>query len=266
MARLSKWPKNVFFASDFIAEKAAAASSKSARRRRPRRRSIVETKAESGPRRMIAGHEEAATRISKISASCRSWDGRSTRPQRIEGHPERHESRPGAVGGEEGRIFLEESASALLLLHSRFFDGVRHEEDIVCRLCILCREAGWMGNPLCACLDLDPLVLEKMAVARLRSTGRCDVRRQRNSGSGHSKNNVSHFEEEGLSFEAFYRILADVATLMYPHEGKAMHRLLLEGALPLAADNEARVWSPRYVVSKLNLAPPDFEPRRPLLL
>lgn len=165
-------------------------------------------------------------------------------PQSIQEHNEREESRPDVVSGKEGGNFLEESASALLLLHSRFFGGMSQEEDIVCRLCTLCREAGWMGNPLRACPGLDPLVLEKMIVARLRSAGRCDLRRQRNSASGHSKNNLS-YSEEVFSFEAFYGILADVATLTYPREGKAMHRLLLEGVLPLAADNEPRIWSPR---------------------
>lgn len=166
-------------------------------------------------------------------------------PQSIQGHIEREESGPDAARSGERGTFLEESASGLLLLHSRFFGGVRQEEDIVCRLCMLCREAGWMANPLRACPGLDPLVLEKMAVSRLRNTGCCDVvSRQRNSANDHSKNNLSH-PEEVFSFEIFYRILADIATLVYPREEKAMHRLLLEGVLPLAADNEPRIWSPR---------------------
>lgn len=251
MARLSKWPKNVFFASDFIAEKATAASSTNARRRRPRRHacSTDATKAETDPRTKTGGHEPATgRRINKDAAACRSSDSNRAVTQSIQGRVEYEESRLDVARGEEGGTFLEESASALLLLHSRFFGGVRQEEGIVCRLCMLCREAGWMGNPLRASPDLDPLVLEKMIVARVRGTYRCDVRRQRNSASGHRKNNLSNsevFEEEVFSFEAFYRVLADIATLVYPPEGKAMQRLLLEGVLPLAADNESRTWSPR---------------------
>ena len=57
-----------------------------------------------------------------------------------------------------------------------------------------------------------------------------------------------------FTFEDFYQTLADVACLVYPREandkggdrsGRAMHRLLLEGVLPLAADSRTRVWSPR---------------------
>eukprot|EP00903_Cladosiphon_okamuranus_P010738 g10149.t1 len=251
VAHLTKWPKNVFFASDFIAGMAAAPSSTNARRRRPRRGacSTNARKADArDPRTTTAGPESATgRRIKKDIAACRS-SGCNARavPQSIQGRPriEFEESRPvvDVASAEEGGTSLEEAASALLLLHSRFVGGVRQEEGIVCRLCMLCKEAGWMGNPLRASPDLDPLVLEKMVVARLRSTGR-----QRNSASGHRKNNLSHSsasEEEELSFETFYRILADIATLVYPCEGKAMQRLLLEGVLPLAADKGPRTWSP----------------------
>eukprot|EP00752_Nemacystus_decipiens_P006805 g6108.t3 len=237
VARLSKWPKNIFFASDFIAEKAAAATSTSARRRRPRQRTSFSTDArvEERDRRTSTGshsHEPVPRhRVNQGAAACRSSDSREEAPQSAQ----REESRPDVARGEEGGTltFLEESASALLLLHSRFFGGVRQEEDIVCRLCMLCREAGWMGNPLTASPDLDPLVLEKMVLARLRRTDQS------------STNSLLHSEDEVFSFEAFYRVLADVATLVYPREGKAMRRLLLEGVLPLAADNEPRMWSPR---------------------
>lgn len=165
-------------------------------------------------------------------------------PQSIQRPTERQESRPDAVRGEEGGTFLEESASALLLLHSRFFVGVRQEDDIVCRLCMLCREAGWMGNPLRVSPNLDPLVLENMIVARLQRSDRCDLVWQHNGASGHSKTKLSS-SEEVFSFETFYRILADIAMLIYPREGKAMKKLLLEGVLPLAADSAPRIWSPR---------------------
>lgn len=83
-----------------------------------------------------------------------------------------------------------------------------------------------MGNlDIGRCPDLDPLVLEEMAMARLRE-------------------GIPHSDEE-FAFETFYRILADVAGLVYPREGRAMHRLLLEGVLPLATDTEPRLWSPR---------------------
>ena len=243
----------MFFASDFIAEKnaAAAANSASARRRRPRRRACstdarkAERVRERGRERdHERGHEggrahepAARHRIGNNAAACRSSDGKRAVPQ----------SSHGRFESEEEDDFLEESASALLLLHSRFFCGVREEEGIVCRLCVLCREAGWMGDPLRPCPDLDPLVLETMVSTRLRSTDRCDAGRQRNSGSGYRQNNLSsQVEDEVFSFEAFYRVLAGVAILVYPREGKAMQRLLLEGVLPLAADNEPRIWSSRY--------------------
>lgn len=265
MARLSKWPKNVFFASDFIAEKAAVTASTSARRRRPRRRTCSSDdarKATERGRRKARAHESATRhRISKDPAKCRSSDGEREGPPSTQGGTEREEIRPDVARGEEEGNFLEESASALLLLHSRFFGGVSQEEDIVCRLCMLCREARWMGNTLGACPGLDPLVLEKMAVARLRSADHCDLRWQRKSSGSHSKSTTFHSEaEEVLSFEAFYRILADIATLIYPHERKAMQRLLLEGVLPLAATCKPRMWSPRYV-GKLAGTPQDFEPR-----
>lgn len=153
--------------------------------------------------------------------------------------------KPVVVEDGEGERFLEESASALLHLHSRFFGGTIQEEDIVCRLCMLCREAGWMGSPLRVCPDLDPIVLDDMVVARLREYHCYDAGWRRSSTSRTCAKKDLPFSDGGLSFEAFYRILSQVASLVYPLEGRAMHRLLMEGVLPLAADSEPRRWSPR---------------------
>ncbi len=216
----------MYFASDFIAEKAAPVSAR--RRASPH-----------GPRASISeaygGRHEARTQKKTVRVAPRRSSGggnvagaaghgmhRRTEHTRDHG-PEGRKNV--ASGGEAGR-FLDESASALLLLHSRFFGGISQEEHIVCYLCKLCREAGWMGNlDIGRCPDLDPLVLEEMAMARLRE-------------------GIPHSDEE-FAFETFYRILADVAGLVYPREGRAMHRLLLEGVLPLATDTEPRLWSPR---------------------
>lgn len=157
---------------------------------------------------------------------------------------EREETGPAVVENGEGEEFLEESASALLLLHTRFFGGISEEEDIVCRLCMLCREAGWMGSPLGGCFDLDPIVLDNMVVAQLRETHRNDAGWRRNTIPSNSRVREDlPPSDEGISFEVFYKILSKVASLVYPlDERRAMHRLLMEGVLPLAADSEPRRW------------------------
>lgn len=229
VARLSKWPENVYFASDFIAEKAAAPvrARRTALPHGPRTSAI---EAPCGPH--VARTEKKTIPVAprqssggNASRSTAAVYGKQRRTEQTRDHGPKG-CKHVTSGGEAGR-FLEESASALLLLHSRFFGGISQEEHIVCQLCKLCREAGWMGNTLdlCGGPDFDPLVLEELAVARLRE-------------------GIPYSDEE-FAFETFYRILADVADLVYPSEGRAMHRLLLEGVLPLAADTEPRLWSPR---------------------
>ncbi|CAN0510576.1 unnamed protein product [Ectocarpus sp. 12 AP-2014] len=265
VARISKWPKNVFFASDFIADKAAAAAC--------RKRSTVKSSRGAAPRcRRNAGEgkkmgrgsramgEEAPVALTKKNSSTivfRASGGGGTFQQHGVRSCEDGEGRTDAsVAGDEEAFFLEESASALLLLHSRFFGGARHEEDVVCSLCTLCREAGWMGNPLGVCPGLDPLVVEEVVMERLRRKHHSDLAWQRhNNNSGGSSRPSQHYENVGISFEDFYQILADVAGLVYPREaqeerrrakpGRAMHRMLTEGVLPLAEDNQPRRWSPR---------------------
>ncbi|CAM9652199.1 unnamed protein product [Pylaiella littoralis] len=180
------------------------------------------------------------------SAASRSSGGRKTaHHQNVQGQPEREELRRAVAEDEEGELFLEESASALLLLHSRFFGGTSREEDIVCSLCVLCREAGWMGSPLKACPDLDPLVLANMVVAQLSGSRRGDARTRHNTTSNSLEREHLPHCDGNFSFEAFYRILSQVASLVYPLERRAMYRLLMEGVLPLAADSEPRRWLPR---------------------
>ncbi|CAM9482410.1 unnamed protein product, partial [Ectocarpus fasciculatus] len=267
VARLSKWPKNVFFASDFIADKAAAAAA-------CRKRSTIKPSRGTTPRcRRNAGEgkeivrgsrgmgeeapvprmkESSSTTVSRTSSGGGAFQQHS---ERSFGNGE-GKSDPSVAGDEEEEaFFLEESASALLLLHSRFFGGARHEEDVVCSLCTLCREAGWMGNPLRVCPDLDPLVVEGIVTERLRGKHH-DVAWQHHNdnNSGRSASSAQHYGDVSFTFEDFYQILADVAGLVYPREaqeerrrakaGRAMHRLLTEGVLPLAEDNHPRRWSP----------------------
>ncbi|CAM9652130.1 unnamed protein product, partial [Pylaiella littoralis] len=68
VARLSKWPKNVYFASDFIADKAAAATAAGVRRRAPRRRGNKASETEHGPRGTRVRHEPV-TRMKMPSAA-----------------------------------------------------------------------------------------------------------------------------------------------------------------------------------------------------
>lgn len=235
----------MYFASDFIADKAAAATAAGVRRRAPRRRGTKASETEHGPRGTRVRHEPV-TRMKMPSAASRSSGGRKTaHHQNVQGQPEREELRRAVAEDEEGELFLEESASALLLLHSRFFGGTSREEDIVCSLCVLCREAGWMGSPLKACPDLDPLVLANMVVAQLSGSRRGDARTRHNTTSNSLEREHLPHCDGNFSFEAFYRILSQVASLVYPLERRAMYRLLMEGVLPLAADSEPRRWLPR---------------------
>lgn len=185
--------------------------------------------------------------MKKTAVASRSSGGKRTlhhQKANVQEHIESEEMRATVV--EEGELFLEESASALLLLHSRFFGGISQEEDIVCRLCMLCREAGWMGNPLRVCPDLDPIVLDDMVEAQLRERhrNRADWRHNTTSDS-RMKEDIPYSDGGAFSFEAFYRILSQVASLVYPLERRATQRLLVEGVLPLAADSEPRRWLPR---------------------
>lgn len=164
------------------------------------------------------------------------------------------------VGGSDGGIFLEESASALLYLHRRFFQAADGEEDLVCRLCVLCREAGWMGNPRnrdAPCSALDPFSVEELLIARLRDTKRVSAGQEIGAEHHTSRTNYRSSTESGMfSFEEFYGVLSDIAAVVYPRdmeeqqrEGsqptRAMHRLLAEGVLPLAGDPVPRLWAPR---------------------
>lgn len=265
VARLSKWPKNIFFASDFIADKAAAAACrkrstvKSSRGAAPRcRRNAGEGK-KMGRGSRAMGEEAPVDRMKENSSTTvfhTSSGGGAFQQHSVRSSEDGEGRTDVSVAGDEEACFLEESASALLLLHSRFFGGARHEEDVVCSLCTLCREAGWMGNPLGVCPGLDPLVVEEIVMERLRTNHHSDVAWQRdNNNNGGSSRPAQHYEDDGFSFEDFYQILADVAGLVYPREaqeerrrakpGRAMHRLLTEGVLPLAEDNQPRHWSPR---------------------
>ncbi|CAM9184617.1 unnamed protein product [Ectocarpus sp. 4 AP-2014] len=265
VARLSKWPKNVFFASDFIADKAAAASSrkrstvKSSRGAAPRCRRTAGEGKKMGRGSRVMGEGAPVARIKENSSTTiirTSGGGGEFRQHSVRSSENGEGSTDASVAGDEEALFLEESASALLLLHSRFFGRARHEDDVVSSLCTLCREAGWMGNPLGICPGLDPLVVEEIVMERLRRNHHTEAAWQRhNNNSGGSSRPAQHHEDDGFSFEAFYQILADVAGLVYPRKaqeerqhakpGRAMHRLLTEGVLPLAEDNQPRRWSPR---------------------
>ncbi|CAM9751072.1 unnamed protein product [Ectocarpus sp. 12 AP-2014] len=265
VARLSKWPKNVFFASDFIADKAAAAAYrkrstvKSSRGAAPRcRRNAGEGK-KMGRGSRVMGEEAPVARMKgnrSTTVFCTSGGGGAFQQKKVRSSEDGEGSTDASIAGDEEAFFLEESASALLLLHSRFFGGAGHEEDVVSSLCTLCREAGWMGDPLGVCPGLDPLVVEEIVMERLRRNHHTHVAWQRhNNNSGGSSRPAQHYEDDGFSFEDFYQILADVAGLVYPREaqeetqrtkpGRAMHRLLTEDVLPLAEDNQPRRWSPR---------------------
>lgn len=265
VARLSKWPKNVFFASDFIADKAAAAAGrkrstiKSSRGTAPRRERNAGEGKKMGRDSRAMGEEALVGRMKEnysTTAFRTSGGGGAFQHQSVRSSEDGEGKRDASVAGDEEAFFLEESASALLLLHSSYFRGARHEEDVVCSLCTLCREAGWIGNPLRVCPDLDPLAVEEIVMERLRRKHHSDVAWQRDhNNSWRCSRPGQHYEEDGFSFEDFYQTLTDVAGLVYPSEaqeerrrakpGRAMHRLLTEGVLPLAADNQPRRWSPR---------------------
>lgn len=112
-----------------------------------------------------------------------------------------------------------------------------------------------MGDPEGVYSGLDPLVLEEILAERLEAKKRRSTTTELQSLEGHDRHRRP--AAAGVlvfSFEDFYQTLADVACLVYPREanyeggassGRAMHRLLLEGVLPLAADSRTRVWSPR---------------------
>lgn len=318
MARLPRWPKNVFFASDFIADRAstaAAAAAVAAAAAGPTVSSASSavssanarhTVRESINRGRLAPHLKArgsrttggmASRPKEDAGALnrdRRSDRRSPRGAPMMSGPlgrycavrrsgdkgemrvaEEHLGSEGrgkksgnkstihnsstrkvpAVAGKKEAVFLEESASALLFLHSRFFRGVQRDEDLVCRLCMLCKEAGWMGDHRGVYSGLDPLVLDGLLAERL------DAKRRRRrkaelQGVEHSDRHRRHRPAGGgvLSFEDFYQTLVDIACLIYPNKandqsgarsGRAMQTLLVEGAIPLAADNKPRVWFPR---------------------
>ena len=289
MTRFPRWPKNVFFASDFIADRdsgaaaatvtAASGSSTNSRhtvqgsinRGGAASRQVGSVEASKMDRRINRGYRRRAP---GASASERGCEARRPGPnnkrvirmaQKGVGHEKRESSgnmntihrssgthkMPAATGKKEA-LFLEESASALLFLHSRFFGGVRRHEDVVCRLCMLCKEAGWMGDSGGVCSGLDPLVLEGLLAERLGEK----TRASKTELQGLEHPDRHHRPAAGVlvfSFEDFYQTLADVASFVYPHEandgvarsGRALHRLLKEGVLPLANDSKTRVWSTR---------------------
>lgn len=275
-SRFARWPKNVFFASDFVSHKTAATASKkidylqrsrvrspttSACRgtvqRQTRNMGDVGSKAQRRPR-SSSGHaaivreKRAGRRVDK--ANVLQAGGRENEEKRL----------ALGVGESKGGRFLQESASALLHLHRRFFEGTDGEEDLVCRLCVLCREAGWMGNPRskgAPCSALDAFAVEEMLILRLRGTKRAKAQ-QEMEDEHHHRNKPTNDRSDGsansgvFSFEEFYGVLADIAAVVYPRgmeeleeEGvrsrRAMHRLLVEGVLPLADDPVPRLWSPR---------------------
>ncbi|CAM9157004.1 unnamed protein product, partial [Hapterophycus canaliculatus] len=254
VARLSKWPKNIFFASDFIADKAAASKSiknratKLSRATGGRRSEVAPRKKD---RRSRANADAKEPRLNKKGNTSESTDGRKTSRRSTQGLTESDRKRSVVVAGEEEASFMERSARALLLLHSRFFGSVTHWDDIVCCMCKLCKEAGWMGNPLKECPDLDPLVLDELLTKQQAAKVVGESGRQGRSSDTCPETKVG----SAMSFEDLYRILATIASLVYPRDaedkrqgarrGRAMQRLLIEGVLPLAADNRPRRWSPR---------------------
>lgn len=266
LVRFSRWPKNIFFASDYIARKVAApvtakapactvqyGATYSKGQTAPRRARSAEATGRHSSRKTVR-QNHVVSRASRTPAVL-PRGGRRLFQTVQEDHDggENGDGSSGSASAPQGRdatVFLEQSASALLLLHTRFFRGVHKEEDLACRLCTLCREAGWMGNPRRLCPELDPFVLDKLLAARFGGKERPERKARRH-------NSARRITPDGaISFEDFYRILADIAALVYPHDareenrarsGRAMHKLLSEGVLPLAADTEPRVWSPRWV-------------------
>lgn len=322
MARFRRWPKNVFFASDFIADRirtaaapstaaatstasatSTAASSaaslaagagagavvagaawSSANPRHTMRESMHRGGAASRPRDGVGTsnmdrpfNRRYVSRASGASASVPSardkvaqrpgdkrlvrmvqegfgLEDRAQSGNRSTTHNKNATHKVPAVVGKKEALFLEESASALLFLHSRFFRGVHRDEDLVCRLCMLCKEAGWMGNPRGVYSGLDPLVLDRLLAERLEAKKRRTSKRELQCLDCPDRHHRPAAGVLEFSFEDFYQTLADIACLVYPREanneggdrsGRAMHRLLLEGVLPLAAGSKPRVWSPR---------------------
>lgn len=255
VARLSKWPKNIFFASDFIADRVAASGSVRHRATKPSRTTAARCP-NIGPgkseRRSSAQKVDLHEPRPKEGSTCPgSSGGRRTLQQGTEGFADGDGKRD--VGVAEVEVsFIERSARALLVLHSRFFGSVKREDDIVCCLCKLCREAGWMGDPRRQCRALDPLILDELVTEQQRG-------KQSSESGRRSRGSITYPETKSgsvtFSFEDLYRSLATIATLVYPRAtereresarpGRAMHRLLMEGVLPLAADNQPRQWSPR---------------------
>ncbi|CAM9262703.1 unnamed protein product, partial [Scytosiphon promiscuus] len=257
VARLSKWPNNIFFASDFIADKAAASRSIRCRATRPSRATAAGCpKVGPGPieRRSRVKIDPQEIHLKKELTTSGSSHGKRVLRRSPRGCAD-GDVKEDIVGPNlnEGRS-MERSASALLLLHSRFFGDVKDEDDIVCCLCRLCREAGWMGQSSKECQTLDALVLKELVVEQQRgkrSTRIAAGRKDRGSDACPRPKN----ENVTFSFEDLYRMLTTIAHHVYPHgaengradtrPGWAMHKLLIEGVLPLAADNQPRQWSPR---------------------
>ena len=218
MVRFPRWPKNIFFASDFIADRTSSAAaaagaavagatmsptnpryavSKESTNRRgaaPRQRDDV-----GASNRDVPSTRRYMRKAPGESISERGCEAQLPRPRDKRGGLRMTEEdidleskeQPGnrsttgttyqykttvskmpAATGKKEALFLEESASALLFLHSRFFRGVQRDDDLVCRLCVLCKEAGWMGNPKGAYSGLDPLVLEGLLAERLEAKKR----------------------------------------------------------------------------------------------
>lgn len=274
--RHSRWFKNVFFASDFIANKVAtataAAETNNDAQCRGAKLKLTREMSTSGraPQTRDRGVEQSNNKSTRGVGKSRSRTSRPSgtiawglldrgRLSRRFSEPQDQRKTPQTctnpnVAGEGAVGFLEEAASALLLLHSRFFQGVEREEDLVCRMCTMCREAGWMGaNTRNLTSHLDPLVVEELMSVRLDNTRKTmQCRSKQTPRVCRDRWNAS---AASLSFEDFYGVLADIAAFVYPRDakeeacarpGQSLHRLLLEGVLPLAADMEPRLWSPRW--------------------
>lgn len=269
-ARPTKWPENIFFARDYIASSKAAAArdarcpSSTWRPALQRSMNIV-TRAKQEHNcvtaAIIVGHSAQQTEsttttiapyevherrdergiLQEEEAVDRADDNvvrRSTQATQI--------TEGTAVGGSD---FIEETAAAVLCLHSQYFAGVKGQDNLVVRLCTLCREAGFMGRDESnfgdAGQEQDPFVLEELVhlgLADIRMPQKPEGREHAFPGEDQRKTLLARQIVDDaaveISFEGFYQILLEIAVFFVCRDdakvsddsrsARAMHRLLLE--------------------------------------
>lgn len=181
--------------------------------------------------------------------------------------------------------FLGKAASAVYCLHSRYFRGVKGHDRLLVRLCTLCREADWMGPPICSGVgpdtedtekvggyrEIDPFILEEvlsMVIYNAKTRQQEDAHPVVLKDQSEPQGGRTAINRVIVSFEDLYHILVEIATLVYPldtletdgsRSPRAMQRLLLEGVFPIASEVAPRLWSPRWAKEPISHDVPCFQ-------